>query len=75
MRYFIITSEVSNKTNTEGFYLEDEMDDVLDKLDEVTNKLLGDDYHPYEDGAIGYYSESGDCVYLKERDVSSLNTI
>jgi len=70
MSYYVITSDVKNKINTEGFFIEHEMETALDTLEEVVVKYFNDDYYPMEDGVIGYYNSNGDKVYLEEKTIN-----
>lgn len=67
LSYYVITSSIKNKLNTEGFFIEQEMETVLDVLEETVVKYFNKDYHPMEDGMIGYYNSCGDKIYLEEK--------
>jgi len=68
VNYYIIVSNIENSTRVEGFYIEHEIEHAMDELDRQTIKYLGVDCHPLENGTIGFYSSSGDRVYLEEKD-------
>ena len=72
LSYYVITSDVGNKINTEGFFIEQEMETALDILEEVVVKYFDQDYTPMDDGTIGYYNSSGDKIYLEERNVNKI---
>jgi hypothetical protein len=73
MTTFVITSEIGNKIKTEGFYLDDELDMVMEDLDRAAEEKLGD-YFPMEDGNIGFYSVEGNRIYLEEHNMDKLHT-
>lgn len=72
LSYYVITSDVGNKINTEGFFIEQEMETALDILEEVVIKYFDKDCLPMEDGTIGYYNSNGDKIYLEERNVNKI---
>jgi len=67
MSYYVITSKINNKTNTESFFIDQEMEIALDTLDKITEKYFNGNYYPMDDGIIGYYNSKGDRVYLEEK--------
>ncbi len=72
MSYFIITSTIGKKSIVEGFYLDSEIDTVMDDLGFITEKHFGRDFFPIEDGSIGFYSQNGDTVLVEEKVVDEL---
>jgi len=72
LSYYIITSDIGNKTNTEGFFIEQEMETALNALEEIVVNYFNQDCIPMDNGTIGYYNSNGDKIYLEERNVNKI---
>jgi len=68
LSYYVITSNVGDKINTEGFFIDQEMEIALDILEETAIKYFDQNYMPIEDGTIGYYF-GNDRIYLEEKSI------
>lgn len=66
--YYIINSVIDGEIKTEDFIIYEHMLQVLDRLDEVAFRVLGEEFEPLEDGTVGFYSSKG-WIYLEERDI------